>query len=312
MTTKVPGFKPQDLQNGIRSPSFVVGLLALLCSPNAWSQVENFATIDVPNSTLTRATDINNLGVVVGRFDDANGVHGFVLDHGVFTTVDYPGAHTTTLLGINDLGDVCGRFVQGGLDRGFVLKGGTFTPIDVPGAVHTQCHGINTQGQVVGRYFSWENPGQGGGTGRQVEHGFLLSNGVYTSVDYPQANTTDAWKIRDDGMIVGDWSTNGALNSGSVHGYVLAGGHFTSIDVPGSVITASREVNSHGVMVGIYWDKKSNDHGFVRAGRLFGSFDYPGSVETDGNAINDRGRIVGSYWDAAGKEHGYIAQLEDN
>jgi len=292
---------------GIAGPIFaVLGLVGY----DAQAQVENFVSVDVPGATLTRPTDVNNLGVVVGRFDNADGTHGFVLDHGVFTTVDYPGAGVTTLLGINDAGDFVGRYLQAGLDHGFLLSRGNFISIDYPGAIHTQCHGINAQGQIVGRYFDGRNTGKGGGTGRQIEHGFLLSDGVYTSIDYPDANTTDAWKIADSGAIIGDWSTVGSLNSGAVHGYALDGGEFSSVDVPGALLTASREINARNQMVGIYWDKKFIDHGFVKVAGSYGPFDFPGSVQTFGNAINDLGVVVGSYVDANGAEHGYAATLQ--
>ena len=139
-----------------------------------------------------------------------------------------------------------------------------------------------------------------------------MTNGKFTSIDFPDANTTDAWKISDASEIIGDWSVNGALQSGSVAGYFLYEGQFSSHAVPGAVITASRDINSKGQVVGIYWDKKFNDHGFVLDGGTYSSFDYPSSTWTDGNAINDHGLIVGSYSDSAGAEHGYVAAISND
>jgi len=288
-------------------------LAALLLGPcpgTLQAQVQSFVQVDVPGATLTRPTDVNNLGVIVGRFDDASGVHGFMLDGGNYATVDFPGSSFTTLLGIDDSGEVVGRYLSGGVDHGFLLTGGRFVAIEYPGAIHTQCHGINGQGQIVGRYLDWQNPGNGGGGGRQIEHGFLYDAGIYTSIDYPHADTTDGWKITDLGVIVGDWSTQGSLKSGSVHGYVYDGVSFTSIDVPGALLTASREINSRGQMIGIIWDKKFIDHGFVRVAGSYGTFDYPGATRTFGSAINDSGVVVGSYLDATGAEHGWSAMLQ--
>ena len=284
-----------------------------ICSA-ASAQVKNFVNIDVPGATLTRPNDINNNGVIVGRYDDATGVHGFVLDRSNFSTVDYPGASKTSLLGINDSGQVVGWFAQGGVEHGFLLSGGAFSEIDFPGAISTQCHGINKNGDIVGRYFDGRNPGQGGGGGRQQEHGFLLRDGAFTSVDYPDSATTDAWKITDGGDIVGDWSTNatliGSQHIESVHGYILRDGEFTSFDVPGALNTGSREMNASGQVVGIYSDQKFVEHGFVLAGGSYSRFDLPDSMWTDGNAINDHGLIVGSYGDSAGVEHGFVASLK--
>jgi uncharacterized membrane protein len=262
--------------------------------------VGNFVSIDVPGANRTRPNDVNNKGVIVGRYDDATGIHGFVLGRNGFSTVDYPGASETALLGINDSGQVVGRFVQGGVEHGFLLSDGVFREIDFPGASSTQCHGINKNGEIVGRYFDGRNPGQGGGGGRQQEHGFLLRDGVFTSVDYPDSATTDAWKITDGGDIVGDWSTNatliGSQHIESVHGYILRDGEFTSFDVPRALNTGS--------------DQKFVEHGFVLAAGSYSRFDFPDSMWTDGNAINDHGLIVGSYGDSAGVEHGFAASLK--
>lgn len=278
------------------------------------ASVTNFANIDVPGATKSIANDVNNAGVIVGRFDDATGTHGFIRAvGGTITTVDYPGvAGNTVILGINDAGQVVGRYALGGVQHGFLLSNGVYTPIDFPGASYTHCHGINRSGQIVGRIYYPKNPGQGGGGGQQHEHGFLYSNGLYTSLDYPNANTTDAWKITDDGNIVGDWSDNGALQSGSVHGYVVQGGQFISQDLPGAVITASRDMNVVGQVVGVYWDKKYSDHGFLLENGIYTSFDYPGSAATDGDALNDTGTIVGFYEDAAGADHAFMASIDSD
>ena len=56
-----------------------------------------------------------------------------------------------------------------------------FTAIDFTGAVATTAFGINAQRDIVGAYRI--------GT---VDHGFLLSNGTLTTIDYPGAASTVA------------------------------------------------------------------------------------------------------------------------
>jgi len=75
-----------------------------------WAQVGNFASFDVPGAGLTRPIDVNNSGVIVGRYDDANGTHGFVLNQGVFTSIDFPGAVLSFAQGLNDMGQIVGSF----------------------------------------------------------------------------------------------------------------------------------------------------------------------------------------------------------
>jgi hypothetical protein len=280
------------------------------------AQVGNFVNLDVPGALLTRINDVNNFGVMVGRYDDQTGTHGFTSANGSFTTIDYPGAGATTSIGVNDLGDVVGRFTTSGVDHGFLLARGAFLQIDFPGALSTQCHGINRQGQIVGRYLSLENPANGKGMGLSHEHGFLLDDGHFSSIDFPDADTTDAWKVTDAGDVVGDWSEHGALQSGSLHGYVLHAGEFRSIDLPDVLGTASRKVNPAGQLIGIYIsDQKlvekqvGLDHAFLLSGGVQYLFDFPGSTSTDGNALNDSGLVVGSYTDVSGREHGYSALI---
>jgi probable HAF family extracellular repeat protein len=292
--------------------------LVVFATPlSTWAQVGNFASFDVPGARLTRPIDVNNSGVIVGRYDDQNGAqHGFVLNRGVVTTIDFPGAVLTIAQGINDLGQIVGSFQDGDtVYHGFVLSHAVFHQVDFPGSIDTQCHGINRQGQIVGRYHDFYTPATGGS--KDHEHGFLLSDDRFTSVDFPDSVTTDAWKITDSGDIVGDWSTNGNFY---VHGYILHAGQFTSFDFPDARLTASRKINASGQMVGLYQSKLLNggtsspgrEHGFVLVNDSYSGFDFPGAGQTDGNAINDSGLIVGDYVDSSGNQHGYTALFNQN
>src|SRR5947209_13659886 len=94
-----------------------------------------------------------------------------------------------------------------------------FTTVEDPLATQdTQGQGINNAGQIVGDYAD----ASGG-------HGFLLSGGVFTTIDEPVAagNATSAKAINNFGQIVGTY--NDAVG---VHGFLLNGGIFTTIDDP--------------------------------------------------------------------------------
>lgn len=303
------------MKNKIRITSSISTVLAFLTLTltSAFAQVVgNYVSFDVPNATSTAVNDINNRGVTVGPFDDKNGTHGYMRADGVFTTIDFPGADATGAAGINDSGQIVGRFTKNGVDHGYLLSNGSFSQIDFPGAVATQCHGINANGDIVGRYMASRNPGQGGGYGLLIEHGFLLHANQFTSIDFPNAGSTDAWKITDDGAIVGDWADNpsvsfGSLNSGSLHGYVFSQGEFFSFDFPGKLGTAPRKVNSSGWMVGGYIDRKIVGHGFIQINGRYGAFDFPGATEMGNDALNDAGMVAGTYTDGSGRQHGYTA-----
>jgi len=53
-------------------------------------------------------------------------------------------------------------------------EGRTFTTIDYPGATSTQTWAINARGDIGGLYVS-----------AGVTHGFLLSGGNFTTIDFP-------------------------------------------------------------------------------------------------------------------------------
>jgi uncharacterized membrane protein len=152
-----------------------------------------FTTLDVPDSTLTRAHGINNYGDVVGLFQH-NGGHGFLLHNRTYTHIDFPGGSFTSARGINSSGTITGGYEDSnGVNHGFILVAGKFTSFDFPGATFTDAYGINNAGDIVGDYID-----SGG-----VDHGFLLKNGSFSSFDAPGAPSTDAKGINDPGTISG-------------------------------------------------------------------------------------------------------------
>jgi probable HAF family extracellular repeat protein len=77
----------------------------------AWSSLDDPAAA---NGTF--AEDINDSGMIVGYYVDANGApHGFEFNMGAasWTTIDYPGASQTFLNGINDTGQIVGTYIDG-------------------------------------------------------------------------------------------------------------------------------------------------------------------------------------------------------
>ncbi len=49
---------------------------------------------------------INNRGQIVGQYADAQGLHAYLLDDGVYTTIDPPAGPGTTAADINDRGQI--------------------------------------------------------------------------------------------------------------------------------------------------------------------------------------------------------------
>jgi uncharacterized membrane protein len=168
--------------------------------------------------------------------------------------------------------------------------------------------GINHTGDIAG-YFR---------DAKDKWHGFVLRAGAFTTIDYPRAKYTEAWRINDSGQVAGRYA--GA--DGNYHLYRLTNGQFESFDVPGAVQTAPAGyshvggLNNFGDIVNAYasgspFNNLSNPnvfgnvHGVLLSGGTFTAIDPPGAVETIAFDINDGGQIVGVYADATGV-HGFL------
>jgi hypothetical protein len=299
-------------------------------TPVAQGGVVTFTPIDFPGATSTIALDINDVGEIVGRYEDAATppkTHGFLLSAGNFTSIDYPHPDVafTVAAGINTRGDIVGQY---SLDtdppntrHGFLshaAHAGTFTTIKFPEATWTNILGINSRGDMVGRYCLAFAPCM---PGDKNAHGFLRSMpGGFATIDFPAPGVleTHAWKINDRGQIVGNYQ-----DSSGFHVYLRRQGVFTTIDFPHAVSTSARSgsggLNSRGDIVSEYCAKPcpspdTHTHGFLRSTRGgFASIDFPHVGRTVALGINTRGDIVGLYNDPTNStiRHGFLLRQDE-
>lgn len=113
----------------------------------------------------------------------------------------------------------------------------------LPDATATTAWGINSRGDIVGSYT------KGG-----VTYGFLLSDGVLTTIDYEGAASTEARGINARGDIVGVYriALEPSLN---VHGFLRdKHGQFTPVNVPDHTNTIPQRITNSGVIVGCRHD----------------------------------------------------------
>ena len=91
-----------------------------------------------------------------------------------------------------------------------------------------------------------------------VTHGFLLHEDTFTTIDVPDASSTQAQGINPRGDIVGQYTAGG-----TTHGFLLdKGGSFASIDIPGASSSAALSINPKGEIVGTY-SVGPITHGFI-------------------------------------------------
>lgn len=163
----------------------------------------------------------------------------------------------------------------------------------------TQANGINSNDSIVGFYRTTVDPAE-------TYHGFLLVNGVFTTIDVDipgvTATTTVAEGVGGSGRIVGEYR-----DSGGVHGFQLVGGTFTSITAfGGQASTSALGISSKGV-VGYYVSQQPfGVHGFLLDGSILTEIVYPGATFTAAAGIDSKGRIVGTYVGADGHVHGFL------
>ncbi len=173
----------------------------------------------------------------------------------------------------------------------------TFAPIDVPGASLTYVRDVNQAGQIVGHYEKQGPP--------FVHRGYLLSRGVFTSIDV--GDFDDARGINLQGDIVGDFYN--AADGYVPHGFLLRNGGVRQIDYPGADATFAEAVNAAGDVVG-YYAMGGIEHGFLLHTGVYSTIDYPGALLTNARGMNTQGEIVGLYQivDPDGKErfHGFL------
>lgn len=221
----------------------------------------NFRQINPPGALTSYVGAINRKGLLVGGgcsfyCNPYTGQYAFVFDHGAYSRISYPGGGTS------------------------------------PG---TTAFGINDQGQIVGGFCPGHQtcPSEGGGI-TPANHGFLDDHGVFTQLDYPGAQYTEANGINDAGAIAGVY----LVTSTGIHSFLYQNGLYTNIDMPGENWTIVSAINNLGVAAGVYQDRNLYVHGFLYQNGTFTTIDVPGATVSGIGGLDDAGVIVGAWSNA--------------
>lgn len=110
--------------------------------------------------------------------------------------------------------------------------------------------GIDEAGDITG----WYEDASG------TYHGFLLTGGTYSTIDYPGAQATVLFRINDLGSIVGAADSFGFI-------YNVTTQTFTPIIYPGAAATVATSINNAGTVAGYF----NPSGGYAQGFRLVGS-----------------------------------------
>ena len=103
--------------------------------------------------TLTFPIGINDRGQIVGYYDDAGGMHGFLRQKtGGFSRID-PGCRATEALKINNRGQIVGIYVDFELEPVVFCSTAAVHQDRLPGCLDNGGPRLNDRGQVVGVYL---------------------------------------------------------------------------------------------------------------------------------------------------------------
>lgn len=223
------------------------GLHGFLLVKGAFTRIDGLAC-SVPNSPdpQTLVYGINNLGQAVGTSNPCGSEsHGILWVDGILTTFDIPGSPLTEFHGINDRGQIVGYHTDaGGIPHGFLLSDDTITDLIDPNSADVPIpSGINNRGDIVGS---------------QGTHGFLFSEGLFTSIEVPGSRFTDVRGINNHGQIVGFYL---GVDS-QYHLFVYTAGQFAEIPLPEGSSPIAGGINNKGEIVGSYSDAGMQTHGF--------------------------------------------------
>jgi probable HAF family extracellular repeat protein len=179
--------------------------------------------IEPPNGYHTSATGINDAGTVVGYYwsDGFEGAHGFILDGDTY--IDLPRVEGWEIypLDINNLGQVVGNAYDRatGESRLFLYREGQLEFFSHPESTSAYANGINDHGHIVGSRFvlEWGDPDDEEGGKICCWRGFLLRNGVFTTINVTNDAETSVAGINNQGTIVGTFFRPG--DGWKAHGF---------------------------------------------------------------------------------------------
>ena len=229
---------------------------------------EGLKEFKVPGSVSTEGYNINQDGSIVGHYDTADGRrHGFIARPITDTAAPVEDQPIATSADLNY----------------------TFESIDVPGVDFLAL----TASSDFEDYAGYTKSADG-----EKDVAFTLIDGVFTTYDFPDSQSTYFFALGNDGRAAGHYQDS----EGLYHGVVLEDGELRQYDFPGAVETEIYGISdATGALTGNFIDASGVRRGFSGDEIIEG----PEASATYADFVNASGRMVGSYIDADGLYHPY-------
>jgi len=250
----------------------------------------------------TVVTGINNSSTIVGYFTFGKvgdeGYHGFIRENGLFRQIDFGGTDTF-LFGINDAGTMVGSYGPVTASHSFLLDNrGNFIQIDKDfptAAISNIAYGITEDNRIVGSYID-----NAGGF-----HGFLyiLENGQFMPIDYPDEPNTLAFGINESGAIVGEVLDQ---NKVLLYGFLKDASGFSKKEYSEADRSSATGINDRGVIVGEYGlPGVPVAMSFLNQNSDYTPIVIPNAIAVHAAGINNLGQRVGSFNESNEVAHGF-------
>ena len=291
--------------------------------------------IEYPEASETYAYFASKIGILVGSYVDADGVHHpyirtpvdtleslkFPIKYEYFIVRDLNEAGTLVVHRKTE-GDVprtyAGSFFAGSfvLDTSTSLEFETFFTsheLRFPDSVSTQGWNVNPDGSVVGHYDSVDGRRHGfiarptAETAAPVEEPPFVSsvsdNYTFETIDIPGVGFLALTASSDFEDYAGyTKSPDGEKDVG----FTLIDGVFNTYDFPGSQNTYFYALGNNGNAAGHYQDSDGLYHGVILENGELRQYDFPGAVQTEIFGISDAtGALTGNFMDASGVRRGF-------
>lgn len=276
-------------------------VLVLTVAP-LWAQTPAislpYTSLNVPGSSNTMPTGINNTGTITGTFTASDGTFkGFLYSNNTFSYFSVPGQTFTFTGGINDSGVAVGYYYATTTGRvGYSYDGTAFADIRYRQFPITEAFGINNAGLIVGETAP--------DTADYM--GMTYDGKQFQTFRFPgmNINSTVATAVDSFGNIFGNVDVNGFQQGFSR----TPAGKYATISYPGAIFTSVSGVNDNHVVVGTFSDSTTILGCYYMKAGKFNSFIIPGASATLCLSINNAGMIVGyAFNENNGEDHGFIA-----